>query len=74
MPQIQDSYPRERLHSLLDRCLERTVVWISGPGGGGKSTLVAQYLELRSLPALWYQGDSGQNRVRELLAPQRNLL
>jgi DNA-binding SARP family transcriptional activator len=44
------------------------MVWISGPGGCGKVTLVAQYLEIRSLPALWYkveEGDSDRNRVRE---------
>jgi LuxR family maltose regulon positive regulatory protein len=71
MPQIQDSSPRERLHSLLDRCLERPMVWISGPGGSGKSTLVAQYLEIRSLPALWYpseEDDYDRNRVREFFS------
>ena len=51
----QRGYQRERLHVLLDNCLKLPVTWISGPGGCGKSTLVTQYLDLRALPALWYQ-------------------
>ena len=56
-PHLQQIYPRERLHARLDRCLERPLVWIAAPGGSGKSTLVAHYLELRGLPTFWYRVD-----------------
>ncbi len=56
-PRLQNPYPRERLHLLLDGCLERPLVWISAPGGAGKSTLVAHYLELRKMPTIWYRVD-----------------
>ncbi|HWR58058.1 MAG TPA: tetratricopeptide repeat protein, partial [Thermodesulfovibrionales bacterium] len=35
------------------------VIWVSGPAGSGKTTLVASYLDSRRLPCLWYQLDEG---------------
>jgi LuxR family maltose regulon positive regulatory protein len=34
-------------------------VWIVGPPGAGKTTLVVSYLQVRELTCLWYQVDSG---------------
>ena len=48
---------RERLFRLLEKSSEKQVVWISGPGGSGKTTLVSSYLETRNLSTLWYQID-----------------
>ena len=50
---------RERLFLHLDESSPKPVVWISGPGGSGKTMLVASYLESRNLPAIWYQVDQG---------------
>jgi ATP/maltotriose-dependent transcriptional regulator MalT/DNA-binding SARP family transcriptional activator len=50
--------PRERLFTRLDRELQCKVVWISGPGGAGKTSLVSTYLEARGLDHLWYQVDA----------------
>ncbi len=52
-------YPRERLFDLLDRTRNRPVIWISGPPGCGKTTLVTSYLEAKKFPCLWYQVDEG---------------
>jgi ATP/maltotriose-dependent transcriptional regulator MalT len=35
------------------------VIWVSGPPGCGKTTLVSSYIEARKLPCLWYQIDEG---------------
>jgi DNA-binding SARP family transcriptional activator len=43
----------------LDRKRERPVIWVSGPPGCGKTTLVSSYLEARKLPCLWYQLEAG---------------
>lgn len=45
---------RNRLFSLLDSQTGKPVTWISAPGGSGKSTLVASYLDERQLPCIWY--------------------
>ena len=38
---------------------KRPVIWVTGPPGCGKTTLVASYLDARKLPYLWYQVDAG---------------
>ena len=52
-------YPRKRLFALLDLTRNRPVIWVSGPPGCGKTTLVTSYLEDRQFPCLWYQVDQG---------------
>ena len=39
---------------MLDRQVGKPVTWISAPGGSGKSTLVASYLDAQNLPCIWY--------------------
>lgn len=59
-PRLPDVLPRTRLFHLLDQARKRSpVIWISGPAGSGKTTLVSSYLDTRKLPCLWYQTDEG---------------
>ncbi len=53
-------YPRKRLFDLLDRKQTYPVIWILGPPGCGKTTLVTSYLETKESPCLWYQADEGE--------------
>lgn len=63
-PRANRLYPRERLFAILDGIRgEHAAVWISSPGGAGKTSLVASYLAARRLPALWYQVDSGDGDI-----------
>lgn len=49
---------RDRLFTLFEGEWPVTSYWISGPGGSGKTTLVASYLKKADIPSAWYQVDA----------------
>jgi len=49
---------RERLFRKLDEDSTRKAVWVFGPPGSGKTTLVASFIEVRNRLSLWYQLDA----------------
>jgi LuxR family transcriptional regulator, maltose regulon positive regulatory protein len=65
-PSVSGIYPRTRLFTCMDDALARQVVWVRGPAGSGKSTLVASYLGSRNLPHVWYQVDEGDSDIGTL--------
>ncbi len=61
---------RPRLLEQLDKGLNYKFITVSAPAGYGKTTLVAQWLRDRSIPALWLsldQADNASIRFWELL-------
>ena len=62
-PRLTTVLPRERLLALLDEASERSIAWVAGPPGSGKTTLVSNYLEARKFDHLWYQVDQDDSDV-----------
>jgi len=58
-PATAATYSRTRLFEELDKADAAPVVWVVGPPGSGKTTLIADYTATRRLQALWYQVDRG---------------
>ena len=58
-PRLYDVQKRERLFRLLDERRSHPIIWIAGPPGSGKSTLVASYIDARKIPGMWFQADPG---------------
>ncbi|MDM8549731.1 BTAD domain-containing putative transcriptional regulator [Desulfobacterales bacterium HSG2] len=62
-PTVTGALRRNRLFRQLDNARERPVIWVSGPPGCGKTTLVSSYTEARGIPCLWYRIDEGDADV-----------
>lgn len=60
-PKSNKIFQRKRLFRILDESRKSPVIWISGPGGSGKTTLVTSYLEDQNLDCIWYQMDARDN-------------
>jgi LuxR family maltose regulon positive regulatory protein len=58
-PALAAAFGRTRLFELLDQHQHSPIVWLAGPPGAGKTTLVADYTARRGLNGLWYQIDRG---------------
>ena len=62
-PRVQKVLQRRRLFHLLDETRACQATWIYGPGGSGKTTFIASYIEENKLPCLWYQVDEGDSDI-----------
>jgi len=60
-PSLSQVYPRTRLFDKIDSLHQSPIIWVSAPGGAGKTTLVASYLQARNITPLWYQIDQGDS-------------
>ena len=58
-PAVSGIFERDRVFRLIDAGRSKPVLWVSGPAGSGKTTLVASYLDARNLPCIWYLVDEG---------------
>ena len=60
-PSFPDVLPRKRLFDLLEASRQRPIIWVSGPPGSGKTTLVGHYIEKFNIPSIWYNVDEGDS-------------
>ena len=62
-PRLPEVASRPRLFTLLDEGRQRSIIWVSGSAGSGKTTLVADYLDTWALDDIWYQADESDGDV-----------
>ena len=58
-PTLPEVFPRKRLFEHWDTLRQNPVIWVSGPPGCGKTTLISSYVEILNLPSRWYNFDEG---------------
>lgn len=63
IPHAYQAYQRTRLFEQIDNSRQQRIVWIAGPPGSGKTTLVSSYCASRSLSTLWYQLDKSDSDI-----------
>lgn len=56
-PRTGGLIPRPRLFQRLDRACARGASWVYGPGGCGKTSLLATWIEVCGRAPLWYRAD-----------------
>ncbi|MBI3583526.1 MAG: hypothetical protein HY096_06190 [Nitrospinae bacterium] len=58
-PIVSNIYLRKRLFKQLDTERKSKGIYVCGPPGAGKTTLINSYIESRTLSSLWYRVDEG---------------
>lgn len=73
-PNLAGILPRDRLYKHLDKGREQSIIWVGGPPGSGKTTLVADYLDTWAPECVWYQVDPGDADVATFFYYMANAL
>ncbi len=56
-PRLQPTCPRTRLFSILAESVGTCALWICGPAGSGKTTLINSFLYTTDISCIWYSVD-----------------
>lgn len=62
-PVVSEVVPRKRLFKRIEKLRTKPLIWISGPPGSGKTSLVSSYVSNRNIPCIWYSIDGGDKDI-----------
>ncbi len=62
-PDVRNILIRKGLFRQIDGLRRGRSLWVTGPAGSGKTTLVSSYIAYRNLPCLWYRIDEGDSDI-----------
>ncbi len=62
-PRTSQVVRRPRIAAELDRALRSGSCWVAAPGGYGKTTALADYLQEKAQPHVWYRADEGDQDI-----------
>lgn len=62
-PVSRGAVPRQRLYDSLAKAREFSTVWVAGPPGSGKTTLVSEFLNQLQDRTIWYRLDPGDTDI-----------
>ena len=65
-PALAETALNKRLFLRLDAALKHPVVWLQGPPGSGKTTLIASYAAARGLRPIWLRLDEDDGEAATL--------
>jgi LuxR family maltose regulon positive regulatory protein len=68
VPRFNGILQRPRLFKLLDEMSGTNGIWVSGPPGAGKTSLVGSYLEASGNSVLWYHLDRSDSDLSSFFA------
>ena len=60
-PRLHRTVARERLFALIDSRKQHPIIWMAGPAGAGKTSLVSSYCSTRKLFTVWLQLDHAES-------------
>ncbi|MBK8018334.1 MAG: hypothetical protein IPK20_17515 [Betaproteobacteria bacterium] len=67
-PRVLDAVPRPRPCDVLNAFADRAAVWVEGPAGAGKTTVVAEAIGRRGAPSFWYHVDEADRDPSSFIA------
>ncbi|MBI1910771.1 MAG: hypothetical protein HYS21_02085 [Deltaproteobacteria bacterium] len=62
-PSSSKVFLRKRIFRFFDENRSKKALWVCGPPGAGKTTLVNSYITSNDLECLWYQVDEGDKDI-----------
>ena len=62
-PRLNAEYRRRRVFDVINAGNKHAAIWISGPAGSGKTTVVNSFLKDRNAACQWYTLDKGDDDV-----------